>query len=71
MKKEEFERLGEVLDENNMLLNFIKDVLDFSLLFSDITEFRKFLIMYHDCVVDIHNKGVDTYRQAKKIFKHR
>lgn len=68
-RKDEFKRLGDNLEEDNELISFLEDMYDFSLLFSDIEELKKSLIKFHDCLVDIHNKGVDKYRKEKQFFK--
>lgn len=68
-RKDEFKRLGDNLSEDSDFIDFLEVMYDFSLLFSDIADFRKSLIKLHDFDVDLHNKGVDKYRKEKQFFK--
>ena len=50
-------------------LDCLYDCLEFSVNFSDIKSFRRWLERYHDLFVDMHNAGVDKFGLQEEATK--
>ena len=66
MKQEEIKLLKHSLSGVPDVLDTLFDVWEFSLYFDDIADFRRFLIKYHDLLVNTYNKGSDTYNKIMR-----
>ena len=64
MKKSEIKMLDNNLCKDSDLIDTLFSIVVSSFYFDNIEEFRKYLIKYHDLLVDVYNKGADTFNRA-------